>query len=40
MSAYLVQQFDREGGQTSVNLEQDKQTLFAINGELVIKKEN
>jgi hypothetical protein len=40
MSADLVQQFDREGGQTSVNLEQDKQTLFAINGELVIKKEN
>jgi len=40
MSAYLVQKFDRDGGQAAVNLDQDKQTLFALNGELVVVVEN
>ena len=39
MSAYLVQMFDRDGGQTQVNLEKATQTLFALNGDLVPKEQ-
>ncbi|MDA7887883.1 hypothetical protein N9A86_00685 [Akkermansiaceae bacterium] len=35
MSAYLVQKFDRDGGRSFLNPDADKQTLFALNGDLV-----
>lgn len=35
MSAYCVQEFDRDGGLDSRNLDAEKQPLFALNGSLV-----
>jgi hypothetical protein len=38
MSAFLVQEFDQEGSQASLNTEADKQTLFALDGKIFSKE--
>lgn len=38
MSAYLVKEFDRQGGESLVQLAADQQSLFALNGALVPKE--